>query len=161
MIERSGPAAVTARLLGGNPIDMRRACVSDSWIDPGDLEGDALTRWYLRSPAEIDQKRQSAAARRYQNFFYGPPDADPDPGFDRGTPAPEQDEDPGFDMPPPATSQGVDPGFSWVRAGPSGSEQVAECEDRRPSTSILGRAHVRQQDGSAGWRHGWACTRSG
>ena len=38
-------------------------------IDPGALEGDALRRWYMRSPAEIEQERQRAAARRYEDFF--------------------------------------------------------------------------------------------
>jgi hypothetical protein len=38
-------------------------------IDPARLDGDALTRWYLRSPADIEQERQAAAAQRYDNFF--------------------------------------------------------------------------------------------
>ena len=38
-------------------------------IDPARLDGDALTRWYLRSPANIDQERQTAAAHRYDDFF--------------------------------------------------------------------------------------------
>jgi len=40
-------------------------------IDPARLEGDALTRWYLRSPADIEQERQAAAAQRYDSFFGG------------------------------------------------------------------------------------------
>jgi hypothetical protein len=42
-----------------------------NWTDPESLEGDALRRWYLRSPAEVEQERQAAADRRYQDFFYG------------------------------------------------------------------------------------------
>jgi hypothetical protein len=38
-------------------------------IDPARLDGDALTQWYLRSPAEIEQERQAAAAQRYADFF--------------------------------------------------------------------------------------------
>jgi len=45
--------------------------MSESWTDPASLEGDALTQWYQRSPADIEQERQAAAARRYQDFFYG------------------------------------------------------------------------------------------
>jgi len=40
-----------------------------SQIDPARLDGDALTRWYLRSPADIEQERQAAAAQAYDNFF--------------------------------------------------------------------------------------------
>ncbi len=29
-------------------------------IDPARLDGDALTRWYLRSPADIEEERQAA-----------------------------------------------------------------------------------------------------
>lgn len=38
-------------------------------IDPARLDGDALTRWYLRSPADIEQARQDAAAQSYEDFF--------------------------------------------------------------------------------------------
>jgi hypothetical protein len=37
--------------------------------DPARLDGDALTRWYLRSPADIEDERQAAAAQRYAEFF--------------------------------------------------------------------------------------------
>ena len=36
----------------------------DSSIDPASLQGDALTRWYQRSPEEVEQERQTAEARR-------------------------------------------------------------------------------------------------
>ncbi len=42
-------------------------------IDPARLDGDALHRWYVRSPADIESERQAAAARRYADFF-GDPD---------------------------------------------------------------------------------------
>lgn len=38
-------------------------------IDPARLDGDALTNWYLRSPADIEAERQAAAAQRYGDFF--------------------------------------------------------------------------------------------
>jgi hypothetical protein len=38
-------------------------------IDPARLEGEALRRWYLRSPADIEAERRSAAAQRYDQFF--------------------------------------------------------------------------------------------
>jgi hypothetical protein len=40
-------------------------------IDPARLSGDALTQWYLRSPADIEQDRQAAVAQRYAEFFGG------------------------------------------------------------------------------------------
>jgi hypothetical protein len=42
-----------------------------SQVDPARLEGEALRRWYLRSPAEIEEERQAAAAQAYENFFSG------------------------------------------------------------------------------------------
>jgi len=91
----------------------------DGSIDPASLEGDALTRWYQRSPAEIEEELQAAAAKRYQDFFYGQSGADPDPGFARELPAADHDVDPGFAAPLPSTSQDVDPGFTWVQVGPN------------------------------------------
>jgi hypothetical protein len=40
-------------------------------IDPARLAGEALTRWYLRSPADIERERQAAAAQNYDDFFAG------------------------------------------------------------------------------------------
>lgn len=48
----------------------------DGSIDVGSLEGDALARWYLRSPSEIEQAREDAEAKHYQDFFYGPSGTD-------------------------------------------------------------------------------------
>lgn len=41
-------------------------------IDPARLDGDALTRWYLRSPTDIEDERQAEAAQRYADFFGAP-----------------------------------------------------------------------------------------
>lgn len=68
----------------------------DSPIDPASLEGDALTRWYQRSPAEVEQERQAAEAQRYNAFFGRGGDTDPDPGFSSGFELPSQEIDPGF-----------------------------------------------------------------
>jgi len=38
-------------------------------IDPARLEGDDLTRWYLRSPTDVEEERRAAAAGRYADFF--------------------------------------------------------------------------------------------
>jgi hypothetical protein len=49
-------------------------------IDPARLEGDALTRWYLRSPAEIEEEKRQAANRAYDAFFSQPEDPQSDGG---------------------------------------------------------------------------------
>jgi hypothetical protein len=41
----------------------------DSPVDPSTLNGDALKRWYQRSPADIEQERQAARLQNYNNFF--------------------------------------------------------------------------------------------
>ena len=38
-------------------------------IDPARLEGDALRRWYLRPPADIEAERRQNAASTYDSFF--------------------------------------------------------------------------------------------
>jgi hypothetical protein len=45
-------------------------------IDPARLEGEALRRWYLRSPVEIEEERKSTAAAGYDQFF-SPRNLDP------------------------------------------------------------------------------------
>lgn len=41
------------------------------WIDPARLEGDALRRWYLRSPADIEEARRRTADQQHDRFFSG------------------------------------------------------------------------------------------
>jgi hypothetical protein len=45
--------------------------VAFSPVDPSSLQGEALNRWYLRSPDEIEQERQAAHAQKYNTFFGG------------------------------------------------------------------------------------------
>ena len=45
-------------------------------VDPSSLQGEALSRWYLRSPDEIEQERQAAQAQKYDAFFTGTDPAD-------------------------------------------------------------------------------------
>jgi hypothetical protein len=111
---------------------MRRAYVPDGSIDVGSLEGDALTRWYVRSPAEIEQERQAAAAKRYQDF-YGPSGTDPDPGFSREIPSVDNDPNPDFGVSLPSTSRDIDPGFTWVQAGPNRFRGVRLTSDDQSS----------------------------
>jgi hypothetical protein len=38
-------------------------------VDPASLEGEALRRWYLRTPDQIENERWAAADRNYETFF--------------------------------------------------------------------------------------------
>jgi hypothetical protein len=91
----------------------------DGPIDPASLQGDALTRWYLRSPADIEQQRQAAEAQRYQDFFGGNPSGDPDPGFGGGFETPTRAVDPGSSRGLVAPTKDIDPELTWVPAGPN------------------------------------------
>lgn len=87
-------------------------------IDPARLEGEALRRWYLRSPAEIERERQATANAGHAAFF----GADHSDEGARGFGA---TQDPSPAGPQFAGSAGtlqasVDahPGFVWRSAGP-------------------------------------------
>lgn len=41
-------------------------------MDPARLRGDALRRWYLRSPSDIEEERRQKAASAYDVFFTPP-----------------------------------------------------------------------------------------
>ena len=43
--------------------------MDDDETDPSLLSGEALMRWYPRSPAEIERERQTRASSRYDSFF--------------------------------------------------------------------------------------------
>ncbi|WP_312163334.1 HNH endonuclease signature motif containing protein [Phenylobacterium sp.] len=41
-------------------------------VDPANLEGEALNRWYLRTPTDVEVERRVAADQRHQEFFGQP-----------------------------------------------------------------------------------------
>lgn len=88
-------------------------------IDPGTLEGDALRRWYLRSPADIEQERQDAAVQRHQDFFGDDGGVDSNPTFDPGLREADKDVDlrPGAGAEEP--TEDTDPRVLWLAAGPN------------------------------------------
>jgi len=94
-------------------------------IDPGTLEGDALRRWYLRSPADIEQERQDAAAQRYQGFYGAGGGLDSDPIFDFGA----HDADKGAGAAPEPTED-TGPRFTWTAAGPNRLRSVPVSDDQ-------------------------------
>lgn len=49
-----------------------RASMALGQIDPARLQGEALRRWYLRSPAQIEEERRQAAQQAHDAFFNSP-----------------------------------------------------------------------------------------
>lgn len=43
--------------------------MADRQVDPLRLQGEALRRWYIRSPGELEQERQARYDQRYREFF--------------------------------------------------------------------------------------------
>ncbi len=115
-------------------------------IDPASLQGDALTRWYLRSPDDIEQERQAAATQRYQQFFGGYPGGDPEPGFDQQPGTPAQDVDPGFSRGFDTATTDIDPRFSWVPVGANRWRSVSTAFDQAPPAPAMDGSDL--QDGS-------------
>lgn len=88
-------------------------------IDPGTLEGDALRRWYLRSPADIEQERQGAAAQRYQDFYGDSGGVDSDLSVDPGPHEAGEGVDRRTGAEPEDAIEDTGPSFTWVAAGPN------------------------------------------
>lgn len=93
--------------------------MAERQIDPSRLQGEALKRWYLRSPQNLEQERQAAAAQRYDDFFRTAPGADIDPGISRRPVSPARDVDPGIGLNPGRPGIDIDAGISWVPTGPN------------------------------------------
>lgn len=63
-------------------------------VDPAGLQGEALRRWYLRTPDEIEAERAAIAEQAYKTFF-SQPNSRAVSGFSdaaRGAPAPAYDK---------------------------------------------------------------------
>ena len=85
-------------------------------IDPTRLRGDALTRWYLRSPAEIEEERRQQAGQAY-NAYFGQGETRPDPGLAAD----------GADVPP---ADRTPPG--WTQIGPNRWRSDSSSPDDPP-----------------------------
>lgn len=85
-------------------------------VDPARLRGEALTRWYLRSPADIEQERQDTAAQRHNDFFAATPPAGSVQGFGRGGPG--------------GTNGGPHSDITWVATGPNRWSSQPRSSDR-------------------------------
>jgi hypothetical protein len=117
--------------------------VPDGSIDPGSLEGDALARWYLRSPAEIEQERQAAAEARYREFFGAASDGDSDQPSDVGSSDTTYDDD-AASAPATPVSGGSAP--SWVQVAPNKWRGVT---DDAGAASVEPLPSVQQDDGGS------------
>jgi hypothetical protein len=101
-------------------------------IDPARLNGDALRRWYMRSPADIEQERQQAAAQRYEDFFgdSGGADAGREPPVN--SPHIDPGVNPGFETP----TEHADPEFTSVPPGNQGLRSVSTPAERPASWEV-------------------------
>ena len=108
-------------------------------IDPARLDGDALTRWYLRSPAEMEEERRRAAEQAYNAFFAQSGDAKSD-----SSTASVRDDTASADHTPPTWTQvgpnrwrsdasDLDQSSQGAGASPDGSYQVAAAGQWTPS----------------------------
>jgi hypothetical protein len=48
--------------------------MAEGQVDPTRLQGAELTRWYVRSPTDIERERQATAQQHYREYF-GEPNA--------------------------------------------------------------------------------------
>lgn len=76
-------------------------------VNPAELTGDALRRWYLRSPAEIETERLAAEDERYQAYF--------------GRDAPSQNQ---ASRPAAPTLAGPDEDALWIANGRGGYRKL-------------------------------------
>lgn len=72
--------------------------------DPARLKGEALNRWYRRTPEEVEAERRAAEEQRYRDFF------------EKSQPAPEAEH--------PARPSTPDPDILWVASGSGGYRAV-------------------------------------
>jgi hypothetical protein len=91
--------------------------MADRPIDPLSLTGEALRRWYSRSPAEVEEERQARRDQRYRDFFEDR--ADPDPEIGQISQKSGRDIDPGFSRGVGSAGRDIDPGFAWVPVSPN------------------------------------------
>jgi hypothetical protein len=82
-------------------------------VDPATLEGDALMRWYRRTPQNIADERRRAAADAYNRFFF-PTRSDQSLGSD---PATQDDQDSSADGVQASTSQDNGQANAWPGFG--------------------------------------------
>lgn len=114
--------------------------MAERQIDPSRLQGEALQRWYLRSPHDLEQERQAAAAQRHDDFFRGTSSADIDPGISRRPASPIHDVDPGIRLDPGTSRIDIDTGISWVPAGANRwrKQQAAAATQLTPLSRLSG-----------------------
>jgi len=111
-------------------------------IDPARLQGDALTRWYLRSPAEIEAERRQSAEQAY-NAFFGQ-SGDTPPG---AQPTNESAPPPSFDGSAPPSSQVGGNGWGADRAPSDATPNLNGSSDGSYQVAVA----LAPAAGSGGW----------
>jgi hypothetical protein len=107
-------------------------------IDPARLEGDALTRWYLRSPADVEDERRQRAEQAYNAFFGQRGDTPSDRTADDGDGGPSPDPtQPTWTQVGPnrwrSDASSLDQSSQGAASSPDGSYQVAAAGQWTPS----------------------------
>ena len=109
--------------------------MADDETDPSLLSGEALTRWYRRSPSEIARERQTRESERYDAFFG--PLRDVVPGISR---TPEQY---GAEAVQTPNVRAVADGTAFVDRGGAGSGDGGQLlEIGNPHNRRLKREHI-------------------
>jgi hypothetical protein len=108
-------------------------------IDPARLEGDALTRWYQRSPAEIEEEKRRRSEQAYNAFFSQGEDGQ----SDNSAAGADEDSAPAGPNQPTWTQVGanrwrgdpasLDRPSQRTSASPDGSYQIAAAGQWTPS----------------------------
>jgi hypothetical protein len=75
-------------------------------VNPALLKGEALNRWYLRTPDEVEAERRGVEEGRYKDFFGSPEVTKPEP------------------QPPRIRTVAADPDVLWVAKGSGGYRAV-------------------------------------
>lgn len=96
-------------------------------IDPARLEGEALRRWYRRSPDEIEQERQASQAQRYQAFFGAEPSG--------------SGEDAGYAHRPTQQMSAPDEEVLWIANGRGGYHRIRPGRSDFEATLEPDRSH--------------------
>lgn len=102
--------------------------MSVTQVDPAQLQGGALTRWYLRSPNEIEAERNAAAQKRYDEFFSPAQEV---PTATSSAPPPSSDRQANWQVDGLNRWQGTAGTFNASAAAPSFGGQPAQPSSAR------------------------------
>lgn len=113
--------------------------MADRQIDPARLQGEALRKWYLRSPQDLERERQRTATQRHTDFFSSPAH---DPGSSLGLVTPRLAIAPSISRRTEPSDEDIGFGITWIATGqnrwrgdPAGPGQFQQS-DKMPGTNV-------------------------